>query len=170
MGKEGRYSMKRFDSRRSGETYRNLQLLSMTTLSVLITSFLFIPACMEKAVIPFFLKFSTWSFINAINGLTTRQRPSLAIAGTWKQIDFPPPVGNSAKVSSPPRTELIMSSCRGLKFSCPQYCFNICWMEFNAGDNDNLLIYVKRLFNEFYIQLNIMCVFLRIIWYPHVIL
>jgi hypothetical protein len=42
------------------------------------------------------------------------QIPSLAKAGTWKQIDFPPPVGKRAKVSWPSKTDKIISSCKGL--------------------------------------------------------
>ncbi|MFT5618921.1 MAG: hypothetical protein ACI85I_002156, partial [Arenicella sp.] len=46
-----------------------------------------------------------WSFIRAISGEMTKQIPSRAMAGIWKQIDFPPPVGNKANVSVPPKTE-----------------------------------------------------------------
>src|SRR5437764_763499 len=63
--------------------------------------------------------------MRAINGLITRHIPSLIIAGTWKQIDFPPPVGINARVSWPDTTELIISFCKGLKVSYPQYFFNI---------------------------------------------
>jgi hypothetical protein len=50
-----------------------------------------------------------------MSGVITRHNPSIAIAGTWKVIDLPPPVGNSAKVSLPSRTDWMISSCSGLK-------------------------------------------------------
>ena len=37
----------------------------------------------------------------AIYSGMSRQSPSLASAGTWKVMDFPPPVGISPKVSRP---------------------------------------------------------------------
>ena len=52
----------------------------------------------------------TWSFIKATSGLMTRQMPGRAKAGTWKVMDFPPPVGIKAKVSAPARTLRITSS------------------------------------------------------------
>ena len=48
----------------------------------------------------------------------------MAIAGTWKQIDFPPPVGSKAKVSRQETTASTISSCKGRKDGYPQYCFN----------------------------------------------
>ena len=81
---------------------------------------------MHKAGMLRFNKFSTWSFINAINGLITRHNPSVKSAGTWKQIDLPPPVGKTASVSFPSNTDCIISSCKGLKALCPQYCSKIC--------------------------------------------
>lgn len=48
------------------------------------------------------------------------------MAGTWKQIDFPPPVGSSARVSLPSSTDRMISSCRGRKEEYPQYFSSIC--------------------------------------------
>ena len=43
----------------------------------------------------------------------TKPMPGRANAGTWKVLDFPPPVGMKAKVSVPERTLRITSSCPG---------------------------------------------------------
>ena len=61
--------------------------------------------------------------MRAINGVMTRQSPSLASAGTWKVMDFPPPVGISPKVSRPSVMLLMISSWIPRKVSYPQYCF-----------------------------------------------
>src|SRR5690606_21746280 len=121
----GKYSWKRDVSNHSGETYKNLQLLSVATFNVLITSFRVIPAYNAKAVIPFFRRFSTWSFINAIRGEITRHSFPCINAGTWKHIDFPPPVGSTASVSFPFNADRMMSCCKGRNASKPQYFFNI---------------------------------------------
>ena len=86
----------------------------MQLSSVISISLKFIPEKMATAFRPFFFKLSTWSFINAIRGETTIQIPSCAKVGTWKQMDFPPPVGIIANASFPFKTELIISSCKGL--------------------------------------------------------
>ena len=78
---------------------------------------------MASALIPRFFRFCTWSFMRAINGVMTRQSPSLASAGTWKVMDFPPPVGISPKVSRPSVMLLMISSWIPRKVSYPQYCF-----------------------------------------------
>ena len=62
--------------------------------------------------------------MSEISGVTTMQTPSIAIAGTWKQIDFPPPVGSRARVSFPLMTESTMSSCIGRNDGYPQYLTN----------------------------------------------
>ena len=80
---------------------------------------------MAAAGILFASRCATWSFINAMSGVITTQIPSMAMAGTWKQIDLPPPVGNNAKVSRPATTASTISSCNGRKDGYPQYCFNI---------------------------------------------
>ena len=41
------------------------------------------------------------------------QIPGIASAGTWKVMDFPPPVGINPSVSFPAQTERMMSSCNG---------------------------------------------------------
>src|SRR5687767_11919763 len=128
--RENRYSLKILVSSRSGETYRNLQLLFPAVSRVFSTSFLVMPEWMKNEVIPFLLRFSTWSFINAISGVITRHRPSIAIAGTWKQIDFPPPVGSRARQSFLLSTVLIMSSCKGRNPAKPQYSFTIECIDF----------------------------------------
>src|SRR6187551_209476 len=80
---------------------------------------------MERAGIPFCFRWKTWSFISAIKGLITRHTPSLSREGTWKQTDFPPPVGSSASVSLPDKTDSIISACNGRKESYPQTFFKI---------------------------------------------
>jgi hypothetical protein len=52
-------------------------------------------------------------------------RPGKLIEGTWKVIDFPPPVGISARVSLPCKTDRMISSCKGLKDEYPQNLFRI---------------------------------------------
>ena len=129
----GRYSRNNFVSNRSGDTYRNLQLLFAVSSSVCMTSFLVIPEKMENAVMLLRRRFSTWSFINAISGLMTRQIPSFDIAGTWKHIDFPPPVGNNARVSFPFNIDWIISSCMGRNDSYPQYSLSMLCMLFTVA-------------------------------------
>ena len=65
--------------------------------------------------------------IKAISGVITRQIPSIVIAGTWKVIDLPPPVGIRPSVSFPAQTERMISSCKGRKAGYPQYFPNILW-------------------------------------------
>jgi hypothetical protein len=52
--------------------------------------------------------------------------PSWTMAGTWKVIDFPPPVGIRPRVSFPSATDRIICSCKGLNEVKPQYFVNIC--------------------------------------------
>ena len=70
---------------------------------------------MARAGTPSFFSRDTWSFINAISGDTTKHRPPMASAGTWKQRLLPPPVGSSASVSLPASAARMISSCRGRK-------------------------------------------------------
>ena len=60
-----------------------------------------IPEWIAAALMPLLRRWSTWSFISEIRGVMTRHTPSIASAGTWKVIDFPPPVGISPRVSFP---------------------------------------------------------------------
>ena len=60
---------------------------------------------------------STWFFIKAISGVTTRHSPSMAMVGTWKVMLLPPPVGMSPNVSWPEAMLLMMSSCMPRKLS-----------------------------------------------------
>ena len=53
---------------------------------------------------------STWFFISAIKGEMTIAVPGMTRAGSWKQRDFPPPVGMSTNVSFPSRRLRIMAS------------------------------------------------------------
>lgn len=80
---------------------------------------------MASAVMSRFFRLATWSFIKAIKGDTTMQTPSIQSAGTWKQMDLPPPVGSKANASLPSNTERTMSSCKGLNWSKPQYCLSM---------------------------------------------
>ena len=67
---------------------------------------------------------STWSFINAISGETTTVKPSRINAGSWKQSDFPPPVGSTANTSFPASASRMISSCKGRNEVKPKYCFS----------------------------------------------
>ena len=46
--------------------------------------------------------------------------PPRTSAGIWKQIDFPPPVGRTARVSRPCRIERMTGICAGLKSGYPK--------------------------------------------------
>ena len=72
---------------------------------------------MAMALIPLCCRFCTWSFMRAMRGVTTSARPSFIMAGTWKHMDFPPPVGSMASVSRPSRAEVTISFCMGRKLS-----------------------------------------------------
>ena len=55
------------------------------------------------------------------DGTATRRYPEMEPRpGTWKQTDFPPPVGKIANTSFPSRAAEIISSCIGRKLSYPQ--------------------------------------------------
>jgi hypothetical protein len=56
---------------------------------------------------------STWSFMSEMSGLTTTVSPGSTRAGTWKQSDFPPPVGMITIVSRPSSTASTACSCPG---------------------------------------------------------
>ena len=66
---------------------------------------------------PFFSRFSTWSFISDCSGEMTTVRPrtdSPAIsAGIWNVNDFPPPVGKIAKMDCPSNAAFTAFSCNG---------------------------------------------------------
>ena len=68
---------------------------------------------MAYAGMPFACSASTWSFIREMRGDMTMAVPSVISAGSWKQMDFPPPVGMSASVSFFCRMVEMISSCSG---------------------------------------------------------
>ena len=68
---------------------------------------------MARAAMPMLRKRSTWSFMSAISGETTKHNLPMTRAGTWKHRLLPPPVGISAKVSLPARISRITLSCIG---------------------------------------------------------
>ena len=70
---------------------------------------------MAAALMPFFLRCATWSFINAMSGVMTMHTPSMASAGTWKVMLLPPPVGMRPRVSLPWQMLSMMSFCMPLK-------------------------------------------------------
>ena len=51
------------------------------------------------------------SAISAISGEITTVTPCETSAGSWKQMDLPPPVGTSTSASPPPSTRRITLSC-----------------------------------------------------------
>ena len=75
------------------------------------------PVWMAVALMPRRRRASTWSFIRAMRGVMTRQTPSVAMAGTWKVMLFPPPVGMSPRVSRPSPMLRMMSSWTPRKLS-----------------------------------------------------
>jgi len=74
----------------------------------------------------------TWFSINATNGETTKVKPVCNKAGSWKQIDLPPPVGTIIIVSFPANKLLTISPCGGRKSSYP----HIFWKAARAWFND----------------------------------
>lgn len=66
---------------------------------------------------PLAVRASTWSFMSAIRGDTTSVTPSRTSAGSWKQSDFPAPVGKIATTSLPASETSMISCCNGRKTS-----------------------------------------------------
>ena len=62
------------------------------------------------AGISWLTRLSTWSFMREMSGEMTRVTPGIIKAGSWKQIDFPAPVGMMARQSLPSR-RVWMTSC-----------------------------------------------------------
>lgn len=75
------------------------------------------PECTAAAFMPRIRSCETWSFISATSGVMTMHSPSIAITGTWKHIDLPPPVGIRPKVSRPAMTLSMISRCMLRKLS-----------------------------------------------------
>src|SRR5512132_3116281 len=63
---------------------------------------------------------STWSFISAMSGETTRVRAGRSTAGSWYPIDLPDPVGITASTSRPASTARTTSSWPGRKLEWPK--------------------------------------------------
>ncbi len=88
-----------------------------------------------------------------MSGEITIVMPFLARPGTWKLIDFPPPVGKSAKTSFPTITSSTMASWDRRKESNPQNCDNISTLFFNSSKTKIrillcLLISLNQIKNE----------------------
>jgi len=69
-----------------------------------------------------FRLFSYFSFMSDIELIDTcrkliEEKFHLPGNGSWKQRDFPPPVGKRANVSLPDNTDRMTSSCKGRKAS-----------------------------------------------------
>ena len=75
------------------------------------------PEFTDVAFIPLRRRPFTWSFISAISGVTTMHTPCIAIAGTWKVMLLPPPVGIRPRVSCPAPMLSMMSFCMPRKSS-----------------------------------------------------
>ncbi|OPZ75358.1 MAG: hypothetical protein BWY80_00184 [Firmicutes bacterium ADurb.Bin456] len=75
------------------------------------------PLMVTASVIPALSRLSTWSFIRDCRGDITTVSPltfsPLISAGTWKVMDFPPPVGKTAKRDLLSRAACTAFSCRG---------------------------------------------------------
>ena len=61
--------------------------------------------------------------MSATRGATTIVTPLATIAGSWKQSDFPPPVGITRKTSRPERRAFMHDSWNGLKDVRPKELF-----------------------------------------------
>src|SRR5262249_16630657 len=70
---------------------------------------------------PLSRRWSTWSFMREMSGLTTTVIPSKASAVSWKQRLFPEPVGMTTSVSRPPRAESTASAWPGRNLRKPKY-------------------------------------------------
>jgi len=117
--------MKMSEASLSGDTYSIFTPPKMVLSKVTRMSSRDIPECMHAARMLRSLRCSTWSRISAMSGVTTRHTPVWHSAGTWKHIDFPPPVGMSPRVSRLSRMLLMMSVCMPRKSSYPQYCLRM---------------------------------------------
>ncbi len=71
------------------------------------------------------MSFPTWSSMSAISGDTTRVVPPRARPGSWKQSDFPAPVGMTSRTSCPSTTASQTASWRGRKASSRNRSRNI---------------------------------------------
>ncbi len=109
----------------SGEIYSSFSSLLWHCFTTSSASLLSIELFKNAALIPLARSASTWSFINAIKGEITRVMPGNNIAGTWKQTDFPPPVGISTRVSFLFSTPSIICACKGRNCSYPKYFLRI---------------------------------------------
>ena len=74
------------------------------------------PLIVTASVMEYFRRLSTWSFIKDCRGEITTVSPltnsPLINAGTWKVIDFPPPVGKIARSDLPFKAAFTASSCK----------------------------------------------------------
>ena len=70
---------------------------------------------MAAAEMPRARNASTWFFMSAMSGDSTTVVPGRSSAGSWKQSDFPEPVGITATRSRPSSTD-----CDGLLLSGPK--------------------------------------------------
>ena len=91
------------------------------------------PLMVTASVIPFFSRLSTWSFIRDWSGEMITVSPfvfsPLIRAGTWKVMDFPPPVGKTANNDLPSMAAFTAFFWRGslpyvLNSLNPKYRFN----------------------------------------------
>jgi hypothetical protein len=68
------------------------------------------------SMISFFHRLSTWSFIRDCKGEITTVSPFIRLplikAGSWNVMDFPPPVGKTAKRDSPSIAASTAFCCR----------------------------------------------------------
>ena len=64
---------------------------------------------------PLALRAATWSCMSEMSGETTMVNPPRTSAGSWKQMDFPPPVGRTARVSRPASTDCTTRRWAGRK-------------------------------------------------------
>ena len=64
--------------------------------------------------------------MSAMSGDTTTVVPSSKSAGSWKQSDFPDPVGMTATRSRPAKTAEAASCCPGRNRSKPNFSCRAC--------------------------------------------
>ena len=73
------------------------------------------PLFSAAAEMPRALAADTWSCIREMSGEITIVSPPSTTAGTWKQTDLPAPVGRTASVSCPLRTDRTTPAWAGRK-------------------------------------------------------
>src|SRR3989441_2583 len=129
---------------RSGATYTRRSRPAARSVSTAARSGPPRPECTAAAARPRDLRPSTWSFMSAMSGDTTTVVPSSRSAGSWKQSDFPDPVGMTATRSRPSKTAAAASCCPGRNRSKPNRSWRAAWRRPLPSTPDGVITDVPR--------------------------